>query len=378
MKILLLGEYSGLHNSLKEGLKAKGHEVTLIASGDGFKKFPADLLLKKRFQTGLSKKFRVAIHKLLGFDLSSRLLYSDLMKHKAQLSGFDVVQLINESPLGMQPKQERKLISWLKENNQKLFVLSCGTDHPSVAYANSGKLRYSVLTPYEAGKINAKQAYAMLKYLRPEFEALHRFVLNTADGYIASDLDYHLPLVGVPQYKGLIPNPINLEKLAFMEPKIANKLVIFHGINRENYYKKGNDYFEKALDELAKTHADRFELITAESLPYAEYIKAYDKAHIVLDQVYSYDQGYNALEAMAKGKVVFTGASEEFLKHYQLKDRQIVINALPQVEYLKNELLRLLENPQEIKSIAKAARQFVEQEHDHIKIAGRYTSVWTS
>ena len=43
MRILLIGEYSGLHNSLKEGLEKNGHEVTLIGSGDGFKKYPMDI-----------------------------------------------------------------------------------------------------------------------------------------------------------------------------------------------------------------------------------------------------------------------------------------------------------------------------------------------
>ena len=42
MKILLLGEYSRLHNSLKEGLIALGHEVTIVGCGDKFKKFPVD------------------------------------------------------------------------------------------------------------------------------------------------------------------------------------------------------------------------------------------------------------------------------------------------------------------------------------------------
>jgi hypothetical protein len=47
MKILLLGEYSNLHNSLKEGLCNLGHEVTLISTGDGFKGFSSDMLFKK-------------------------------------------------------------------------------------------------------------------------------------------------------------------------------------------------------------------------------------------------------------------------------------------------------------------------------------------
>ena len=35
MKVLLLGEYSGLHNTLKTGLVALGHQVTLVGDGDG-------------------------------------------------------------------------------------------------------------------------------------------------------------------------------------------------------------------------------------------------------------------------------------------------------------------------------------------------------
>ena len=45
MKILLIGEYSRLHNSLKEGLEKNGHNVTLVGSGDGFKNYPVDIKL---------------------------------------------------------------------------------------------------------------------------------------------------------------------------------------------------------------------------------------------------------------------------------------------------------------------------------------------
>ena len=51
MKILLVGEYSRLHNSLKEGLIKLGHEVTLISSGDGLKQYPSDFLLTSRVKS---------------------------------------------------------------------------------------------------------------------------------------------------------------------------------------------------------------------------------------------------------------------------------------------------------------------------------------
>ena len=42
MKILLLGEFSGVHTNLKEGLEALGHSVTLASSGDSYKNFQGD------------------------------------------------------------------------------------------------------------------------------------------------------------------------------------------------------------------------------------------------------------------------------------------------------------------------------------------------
>ena len=55
------------------------------------------------------------------------------------------------------------------------------------------------------------------------------------------------------------------------------------------------------------------------NIAYNKYINLYDKAHILLDQVYAFDQGYNALEAMAKGKVVFTGAESAFENYYNIE-----------------------------------------------------------
>jgi glycosyltransferase involved in cell wall biosynthesis len=114
-----------------------------------------------------------------------------------------------------------------------------------------------------------------------------------------------------------------------------------------------------------------------ENLPYDEYIDRYDQAHIILDQVLGYDQGYNALEAMAKGKVVFTGAEQEFVEHYQLES-QVAINALPDADQIYFELERLILNPELISEIGGNARRFIEQEHDYQTIAKRYLNVYAS
>ena len=95
MKILLVGEYSRLHNSLKEGLRALGHQVVLMGDGDYFKNYPVDIKLHRRFQTGPLRLLKNLIYRLSGFDLSSWLLLREALNHQDKLKGFDVVQLIN-------------------------------------------------------------------------------------------------------------------------------------------------------------------------------------------------------------------------------------------------------------------------------------------
>jgi len=91
--------------------------------------------------------------------------------------------------------------------------------------------------------------------------------------------------------------------------------------------------------------------------------------------VYGFDQGYNALEAMAKGKVVFTGAEKEFEDHYKLTEK-VAVNALPDVDYLVTELSDLIENSELISTISSSARNFIKHEHNYIKIATKYCDIW--
>lgn len=378
MKILLVGEYSRLHNSLKEGLEAIGHQVTIIASGDYFKNYPADIKLHRSFDKGLGRKIKIAVYKLFKKDITSILLIKQAFKYKNLLKNHDVVQLINERALGAQPKDEQKLIRFLKEHNSKLFLLCCGTDYLSVKYAYDKNFRYSILTPFFKGKVTPKEYNNVLSYIKPTYLNHHQFVYKNIQGVIASDMDYHLPMKDHPKYLGLIPNPINTDKISYTENPVNDKIIIFHGINKANFYKKGNDFFEEALKVIKNKYPNKTEIIISENVPYNEYINSYNKAHILLDQIYAYDQGYNALEAMAKGKVVFTGAETEFLDYYKLQEDEVCINALSNVDYLVEKLSWLIENPEKIIEIGFNARKFIENYHDYRKIAQLYVEKYRS
>ena len=82
MRILLVGEYSRLHNSLKEGLQQLGHEVTIIATGDYFKNFPADIKLTRKYDQGILRKFKITIYLIFRKDITQISITKQFFKHK--------------------------------------------------------------------------------------------------------------------------------------------------------------------------------------------------------------------------------------------------------------------------------------------------------
>ncbi len=375
MNILLIGEYSRLHNSLKEGLLQLGHTVVIFGFNDGFKDYPVDLLFEKKWDHGALKKIKIGVHRLTDTDISSFLTYRQFLKHASRFEGFDVVQLINENSFFCTPYYEKKILRLLFKKNKKVFLLSCGDDYSNVKYSFENPSFKSGVQPYLEGKIAKKEFQNVLKFQQQGYRKLHQFIMEHIAGIIASDMDYHIPLATNPKYLGLIPNPVNTDTIVYEHHPISDKIVLFMGINTQSYFKKGSDYFEKALEIIAEKYPETVEIVITRNIPYQTYMQYYAKAHILLDMAYAHDQGYNALEAMARGKVVFTGAETEFKDFYQLHE-SVNINAKPDVDYLVTALSNLIENPQEIEAIGNRARAFIEKEHDYSNIAKEYIRKW--
>lgn len=380
MRILLVGEFSRLHNSLKEGLVALGHEVVLINNGDGFKNYPTDYSNRAFWcESKLGNIPRQIIYRITQFDISKIERGIRFYMHLNKLRDFDVVQLINEAPIQTIQKFEFYLLRKIFKQNKNVFLLCSGVDFMTLNHMLQKKERYSIMNAYFEEIPQAKVQYDfMFEYLTKTHQKIHRFLYENISGVLATDLDYVNPLKDNPKYMGMIPNPINLTQIEPMELDISGKINIFLGINEGNSYKKGIHFFEKALESIEKKYNNNVNIHITTNIPYEQYISIYNDCHILLDQVYGYDQGYNALEAMAKGKVVFTGADKEFLDYYYLKEDEVAINALPDVDYLVEKLSFLIENPSKLIEIGKNASKFVKNEHDYIKIAEKYLEKWDS
>jgi len=315
MRVLLVGEFSRLHNSLKEGLIQNGHQVTLIGSGDYFKKYPVDIIADGYVvkNNWLLQKIRRLLYILTKVDLAGLETLVRLYKNKKNISNYDIVQFINEAPFKSTYSYEKKLLDFILKRNKDAFLLSCGEDYNYVSFAINKKFPYSVLTPYlEDNTLQNNYKYTLEK-LSDEYNKVHTYMFSKINGVIPVSLEYEIVYKGHVKKLPMTPNPINTDKIKFAPIVGENKkIIILLGVNTVNYWRKGYSFFEKAIEYITEKYPDKVEVITTKNLPYNTYVTYLESAHILLDQTYAHDQGYNALEAMAMGKVVFTGGGSLF------------------------------------------------------------------
>ena len=379
MKILLVGEYSGFHNSLKKGLIELGHEVTLLASGDGFKGYPADIkvdayLFRNKF---VLRKIKNLIFRIFNIDLAGLELLFRIKKHTKNLAPFDVIQFINSNCFLTKPSIEKKIFLHLSKLSKNRYLHGGGNDVYWTNYMLNKHKGYSSLTPYIKDPSLKPHFLTALKYTQKAYKNYYAFFLNNISGIIPSDMDYQIVYKNTVKAFEMIPCPIKINELNFEPIVIGEQIKIFCGINTTNQHAKGIPYFLEALAIIEKKYGKKVEIKITRNLPYKEYIKIYDEAHIFLDQCLSYDQGYNGREAMAKGKVVFSGANDDFRTFYNISEAHMpLIEAKPEVAYLVSKLSELIEDPKKIHLLSKRARLFIEKEHHYMEIAKKYLNTW--
>ena len=150
MKILLIGEYSRLHNSLKEGLESLGHDVTLVGCGDKFKKFPVDYSIYGELcnDNKIANFIFRSIRKIIGFDLEKIEKAIRFYLLLPKLKDYQHVQLINSDAIETYPILSRILYKKLFKKVKSRSLLICGDETPIIDYLFKKEFKYSVLTPY--------------------------------------------------------------------------------------------------------------------------------------------------------------------------------------------------------------------------------------
>lgn len=352
LKILLLGEFSGLHNNLKSGLCQLGHQAIVAAAGDGFKKIPADIRFEQDWPGILSKVYRQ---------------YSPLW-HLNELRGFDVVQLMNAFSFYGYGFPARWFYKRIRNRNEKMFMLAAGDDAYCLRYAMP-RLKYEPFSEFL--KYDLKKSH----YYKESAKSMrfNTWLVDLVDGIIPVMYEYELGYQGSLKRLKTIPIPMDLKAIKYEENRVIGRLRVFHGLNRYGF--KGTRHVEEAFEYLRAKYPNDLELTIGGGVPLSVYLQWMRRANVIVDQMYSYSLGVNGVYALAMGKVVVGGAEPESLRSMGI-ERSPVINVTPSATSLIAAVEGLLAKRDSIAEQGWLSRLYAEEVHDCVKVARQYVAEW--
>lgn len=347
MKILLVGEFSGVHNNLKYGLETLGHNVKILASGDSYRKFQYDYHLEP-----YEGKYWGKIKNILFF-------YRNLFKY----INYDIVQFM--SPFSIPYYYCYFGIPYLlfKLNKRSVYYV-CGTD-PALL-SSEGEFSYFPFDNKNSSEYPNYAPYEKIDY--------YNWFLNNINIIVPSMYEYY---VGYKNNKKLAKF-IMLPGSGIYKKNNDNikqkKINILFGKTR--YDVKGVSYIQKAIEYLKDNYSDIVNVKIVERVSFSEFINSLEEADIIIDQCKSYSYGMNAIFAMEKSKVVLSGLEIEALIYFNLKSAPIV-NIRPSSSNIIQQLTLLIENSSRLNLLKEESLSYVKRFHNPKIIASMFEKTYS-
>lgn len=381
MKILLIGEYSGVHSNLKKLLIKNGHTVHLIHDGDSYKKFDGNdfsvfynrITLKNKFLN----KFISIVYLILDI-IGVKGIFQCIRfrKEVAKLQGFDIVQIINTKPFGQFGSWANYyLLRIIFRNNNKIYLCALGDDFTWVKSCLAKKPPYSM---FDNLKIrNIKDFIYSLNYIYGGgAKFVDNFVMKNIEGVIPGLYDYYFAYkVMGRECSEIIPIAYELEINKNIH-KVEYPIRIFHGWQSGKELRKGNFIFDNAIKRLLEKYPELIRYDVVRNIPYKEYIELFNHADIIIDQCFSLDRGMNALLGMAHGKVVFSGCDPLAQAYYANGIEKCLINAEPDENKIFQQLEELILDKEKITEIQYYAKKYAEEFHSFSYVYMQYSRIW--
>lgn len=360
MKILLIGEYSNLHATLAQGLRALGHDVTVASDGSKWMKNEKDIDLSRS-----------------GYDFYNSIKYLSKIHHTfSKFKGYDVIQIKSPTFLDLKIKRNLSFYRFLKKNNDKVFLGAFGTDYFWEKLCIENKtLRYSDLfigsNPLDIYKC---------EWSGNQFEDANVEMAETCNGIVSCLYEYYKAYE--PYYKnklGYIPLPVNTDLLQYRQKGIQqDKIKFFIGIQKPKTRLKGTDVMMEELLKIQEAYPNKVQVNNVTSIPWSKYVKIMSESDVLLDQLYSYTPGMNGLIGMSQGLVLIGGGEAEMYELLGENNNRPIVNVFPEKEDIYNKLENLLHNKKSIPEISANSRRFVEEHHNYIRVAQQYVDFWNS
>ena len=365
MKILLIGEYSNVHWTLAEGLRSLGHKVCVISNGDFWKDYKRDISLVRKYTRAGGISYLLKTYALL-----------------PRLRGYDIVQLIN--PMFLEIKAERitPIYHYLKKHNKKIFLGAFGMDSYWIKACTEEPriFRYSDFNIGDKEILNDYTREQIADWSGTAKEKLNNDIAESCNGIVAGMYEYHTAYKSAyPNKLTYIPFPIHCDHSATATTYDNNrKIRFFIGIQKSRSIYKGTDIMLHALERIVADYPQECEMLKAENVPFEQYTQMVNSCDILLDQLYGYSPGMNALLAMSKGKIVVGGAEEECYDILGEKQLRPMINVTPNEENVYRQLEWLIKNKDKIAQMQRESIEFVKKHHNPKKVAMEYTDFWNN
>lgn len=371
MKILLIGEYSNVHNTLAQGLRELGHQVTVASDGDGWKNYPRDIDLSRNPNSPTGR---------MSF------LWR-LFKALPRMRGYDVVQLINPVFLELKAERIMPFYRYLRRHNRKIVMGAFGIDYYWAKINTELKpLRYSDFNFSDKVRTDHEALLYRNEWIGTPKQSLNQAIAADCDGIPAGLYEYWATYNEVhdicPDGREIrdkmrfIPYPIVLPEIIHTS-YYGGPLRLFIGISRGRSAYKGTDIMLDAAQAIKKKYPDRVELRVAQGVPFDEYRRMMDGSDAILDQLYSYTPSMNSLLPMSKGIIVIGGGEPEnydILGEHQLRP---IINVLPDRQSVYDQIEQLVLHPERIPELKRQGVEYIKRHHDYIKVAQQYLDFYS-
>lgn len=357
MKILLVGEFSKLHNNLQHGLRELGADVTTANFGDVYKKFHSDI-----------KLFRIPSNKKYDF---LRNEYSKYIYHK--FMSYDVIQFVSERQMCADYGFEQHLPISLVKNAKLSVLLLAGCN-----YQFSVADRVLPITPCEECiKYDLKNKYGCAHRYQPQVRKLEYAVQKHVDIIVPMAYEYY-SCNQDGKFKEKMVNPIDFPIIVDKKSDyhFNKKLVVYHPLNREGF--KGTIMIKKAFRILSKKYGEQVDFVIKGKMPFKEYNEFMQSTDIIVDQKNAITFGMAALMAMEAGKIVITDNYRDTINSlaYQHIKEAPVFELGTTVEEIVHNISMVIEKKQQFPLLAASGHDYVAKYHDDRMIAEKFLRLY--
>ena len=360
MKILLFGDYSFVHLTLKRGFEELGHDVLLVSDGEGRRNTPRDVDVCRDARYGKLGGLRVVWN---------------LLRNVRKLCGNDVVIVHSYKAVPLRCWLNALLLRFLKRHN-RLLALGVYYDDPQVLGMQlKGVPRYSEL--YWGGRVrNMDENRERLGWhSAAECVKCWRAAAAMADAILPCLYEYWLPYAGSP-FRGklrYVPLPMVIPGGARVKGA-GGRIKVLVGVQSRREYLKGARKIARMVEEVDRRHPGRLDVKYVEDVPYGEYCAMLEECDVQVDQFYSFTPSMNSLAAMARGTVVIGGGEEEFYRFIGEDVLRPIINVSPELSFEENVavLERALLTEGNVGKLSRQSIEFVRKYHDYRHVAEKY------